>query len=589
MTHPSSLPEFFAGIRNAGFFKRLFGWKQLKRQAESAYAEYLAETGESERIYRELETRFNALSYELSTTKDHLASIDAARASGERIYRETRDEWEKASRELEIARGRIASMESLREEQSLADAERRREEKERYQNLEAEYAKITGELIAAKGRISSLESLREELTERYRTLETESAKITEDLIAAKGRIASMESLREELMERYRTLETESAKITEDLIAAKGRISSLESLREELTERYRTLETESAKITEDLITAKGRIASLESVRDEQISAETARKKEDAEKYLELKDKLEATAADLMSAKEELSAVESVREEQTAEYSRKIERINTLYDQLKGDREKLAEEQMNLIVRKQEELATSWQKHETDVAENIRNICRKHDFVWCEKNEYPHPGTPDNVILIGKKYTIFDAKSPKNPEELDNFPGYLKSQAEGMKKYCRYEDVRKEAFLVVPSSTLDTLTTYQYDLAEYVIYIITPESLVPILQVLRQIENYEFTDTMSPEDRDKLSRFIGKLSHTTKRKIQIDTYFSRELIDALKGIDALPDEFATEIGMYEQKAKLNPPMEKRVKMIEIEDVESDVRKLETELAVRTAVGD
>ncbi|MDD4133287.1 MAG: hypothetical protein PHT86_05335, partial [Methanocorpusculum sp.] len=298
---------------------------------------------------------------------------------------------------------------------------------------------------------------------------------------------------------------------------------------------------------------------------------------------------ATAADLMSAKEELSAVESVREEQTAEYSRKIERINTLYDQLKGDREKLAEEQMNLIVRKQEELATSWQKHETDVAENIRNICRKHDFVWCEKNEYPHPGTPDNVILIGKKYTIFDAKSPKNPEELDNFPGYLKSQAEGMKKYCRYEDVRKEAFLVVPSSTLDTLTTYQYDLAEYVIYIITPESLVPILQVLRQIENYEFTDTMSPEDRDKLSRFIGKLSHTTKRKIQIDTYFSRELIDALKGIDALPDEFATEIGMYEQKAKLNPPMEKRVKMIEIEDVESDVRKLETELAVRTAVGD
>ena len=565
MTHPSSLPEFFAGIRNAGFFKRLFGWKQLKRQAESAYAEYLAETGESERNYRELETRFNALSYELSTTKEHLASIDALRASGERIYRETRDGWEKASRELEIARGRISSLESLREEQSLADAERRREEKERYQNLEAEYAKITGELIAAKGRIASLEGAREEQS-----------------------LTDAERRREE-KERYQTLETESAKITGDLITAKGRIASLESLREELTERYRTLETESAKITEDLITAKGRIASLESVRDEQISAETARKKEDAEKYLELKDKLEATAADLMSAKEELSAVESVREEQTAEYSRKIERINTLYDQLKGDREKLAEEQMNLIVRKQEELATSWQKHETDVAENIRNICRKHDFVWCEKNEYPHPGTPDNVILIGKKYTIFDAKSPKNPEELDNFPGYLKSQAEGMKKYCRYEDVRKEAFLVVPSSTLDTLTTYQYDLAEYVIYIITPESLVPILQVLRQIENYEFTDTMSPEDRDKLSRFIGKLSHTTKRKIQIDTYFSRELIDALKGIDALPDEFATEIGMYEQKAKLNPPMEKRVKMIEIEDVESDVRKLETELAVRTAIGD
>jgi|GEM_PF-138676 len=575
MTHPSSLPEFFAGIRSAGFFKRLFSWKQIKRQAESAYADYLAETRESERTYRELATRFDALSNELNAAKERLASINAVRDSEERTYRETRDRLERASRELEIARGKIASIESVREEQSLAEAERRRDEKERYQSLEAEFAKINSELITAKGRIASLESLREEQIsaeaarrqeekERYLSLETVYGKTAEEFTHAKGKIASLESLREE------------------------QISAEAERRQEEKERYQTLEAESSKITEELTHAKGRIASLESIRDELISAETARKKEEAEKYLELKDKLEATSADLMTAKEELSAVESVREEQTAEYSRKIERINTLYDQLKGDREKLAEEQMNLIVRKQEELATSWQKHETDVAENIRNICRKHDFVWCEKNEYPHPGTPDNVILIGKKYTIFDAKSPKNPEELDNFPLYLKSQAEGMKKYCRYEDVRKEAFLIVPSSTLDVLTTYQYDLAEYVIYVITPESLVPILQVLRQIENYEFTDTMSPEDREKLSRFIGKLSHTTKRKIQIDTYFSRELIDALKGIDALPEDFAAEIGMYEQKAKLNPPMEKRVKMIEIKDVESDVSKLETELAVRTAVG-
>lgn len=188
-----------------------------------------------------------------------------------------------------------------------------------------------------------------------------------------------------------------------------------------------------------------------------------------------------------------------------------------------------------------------------------------------------------------YTIFDAKSPKNPEELENFPTYLKNQAEAMKKYCKHDDVRKEVFLVVPSSTLDVLTTYQYDLAEYVVYVITPESLIPILQTLRQIENYEFTDTMSPEDQDKLCRFIGKLSHATKRKIQIDTYFSRELIDALRGIDMIPQDFAAEIGKYEQKAKLNPPMEKRVKMIEIEDVENEVRRMETEIAVRTAVGE
>lgn len=530
MTRPSSLPEFFAGVRRAGFFKRLFGWSQIKNQAESAHAEYLSETSESERKYRELESRSTFLSGELIETKAKLTSLEGIRDVETKTYLETKEGLEVASRELKNAREKIAGLESVREQQSLAETERRREERERYQTLESEFAIISDELTNAKGKIAALESVREEQI----------------------------------------------------------LTEAERKREE-RERYQDLEAEFTKISNELTNAKGKIAALESVREEQDSAEAARRKEEAEKYLEMKEKLEATTQELIAAKEEISAVESVRDEQTAEYNRKIERVNTLYDQLNNDRKKLAEEQLNLIVKKQEELATSWQKHELDVAENIRNICRKHDFVWCEKNEYPHTGTPDNVILIGKKYTIFDAKSPKNPEELDNFPIYLKSQAEAMSKYCKHDDVRKEAFLVVPSSTLDVLTTYQYDLAEYVVYVITPESLVPVLQILRQIENYEFTDTMSPEDRDKLCRFIGKLSHTTKRKIQIDTYFSREFIDALKGIDTIPDDFASEIGMYEQKAKLNPPMEKRVKMIEIGDVESDVKKLETEIAVRTAIGE
>lgn len=525
---PSSLSEFITYLRSLGLFKRLFSWKQVIIRAENAYAQSLAETEEAKRKYQELEQRFSQVSGELQRELQRTSSLEGLRDAERKSSENLRDRFEITARELETARGKLFGIERMREEQSLAEAERRKEE-----------------------------------TERYQRLETKSLLLAEELTAAKGKIAALEGAREE--QNYAEAER----------------------RKEERERYQDLEAAFTELTENLTRAKGQIAALESLRDEQISAEAARRKEEAEKYLELKEKLDTVTQDLIAAKEQISAYESVREEQTAEYSRKIERINTLYDQLKSDRETLANEQMDSLVRKQEELAVSWQKHESEVAESIRTICRKHDFVWCEKSEYPHPGTPDNVVLIGKMYTIFDAKSPKNPEELENFPTYLKNQAEAMKKYCKHDDVRKEVFLVVPSSTLEVLTTYHYDLAEYVVYIITPESLIPILQILRQIENYEFTDTMSPEDQDKLCRFIGKLSHATKRKIQIDTYFSRELIDALRGIDMIPEDFAAEIGKYEQKAKLNPPMEKRVKMIEIEDVENEVKRMETEIAVRTAV--
>lgn len=435
---------------------------------------------------------------------------------------------------------------------------------------------------------------------RYREIEIRLDQLSGELQRERGKNASLEALRDAERKSSQDTRDRFEVTARELEITRGKLFGLERARDEqsLAEterrqeemaRYRSLESAYAELAEQFSLAKGKIAALESLRDEQLSAEASRRKEEAQKYQELKENLDEVTRDLIAAKEQLSGHESVREEQAAEYNRKIERINTLYDQLKSDRETLANEQMNLLVKKQEELAVSWQKHETEVAESIRTICRKHDFVWCEKCEYPHQGTPDNVVLIGKMYTIFDAKSPKNPEELENFPTYLKNQAEAMKKYCKHDDVRKEVFLVVPSSTLDVLTTYQYDLAEYVVYVITPESLIPILQTLRQIENYEFTDTMSPEDQDKLCRFIGKLSHATKRKIQIDTYFSRELIDALRGIDMIPQDFAAEIGKYEQKAKLNPPMEKRVKMIEIEDVENEVRRMETEIAVRTAVGE
>ena len=250
-------------------------------------------------------------------------------------------------------------------------------------------------------------------------------------------------------------------------------------------------------------------------------------------------------------------------------------------MEADHRLAAEKIRESYEERNRELSTAWQQHEQLVEDTLKNYAKRYDFIRCEKEEYPYKGTPDNVFFIGGMYTVFDAKSPKNPEELESFPAYLKKQAEAMSKYCKNENVRKDAFLVVPVSTLGALDTFVYPLADYTVYVITLEAVLPILHMLRTLEGYEFAEQLSPEDRDKLCRFIGKLSHTTKRKVQIDTYFSHELVGVLREIDLLPDDFVHNITQYEQKAKLNPPQEKRSKIIAVSDISEDVEKLESEI--------
>ncbi|HJJ46973.1 MAG TPA: hypothetical protein O0X32_01765 [Methanocorpusculum sp.] len=306
-----------------------------------------------------------------------------------------------------------------------------------------------------------------------------------------------------------------------------------------------------------------------------------KKMSLERYTSLKEEYESLTEEVVSLREKLSAEESVKELRSLEYERKVEKLNTLIEQMEDDH-RLAEEKARVAIEERNRiLSTTWHQHEQQVETTLKNYAKRYDFIRCEKEEYPYNGTPDNVFYIGNMYTVFDAKSPKNPEELKNFPTYLKKQAEAMSKYCKNENVRKDAFLVVPVSTLDALDTFIYPLADYTVYVITLEAVLPILHMLKTLEDYEFAEQLSPEDCDKLCRFIGKLSHTTKRKVQIDTYFSHELVGVLREIDLLPDDFVHDISQYEQRAKLNPPQEKRSKVIAVSDISEDVEKLENEI--------
>ena len=106
-----------------------------------------------------------------------------------------------------------------------------------------------------------------------------------------------------------------------------------------------------------------------------------------------------------------------------------------------------------------------------------------------------------------------------------------------------------------------------------------------EYLKKIEEYEFADKLSPEERDNVCRIIGKFAHTTKRRIQIDQFFAEEFLDTLnKAGTQLPRDILESVIEFENAEKLNPPMEKRKKQILTKDLKAKSEEIKKEIELR-----
>ena len=226
--------------------------------------------------------------------------------------------------------------------------------------------------------------------------------------------------------------------------------------------------------------------------------------------------------------------------------------------------------------------TWSNHESSVKSCIRNICNVHTIEYVEK--VPFKGEPDNCIKICGEYIIFDSKSPAG-EDLSNFYNYIKDQAEKAKKYAKQENVKPDIFLVVPANTAAYIKQTSFYLGDFTVYVIYADSLEPLILSLKKIENYEFAEQLSPEERENICRVLGKFAHLTKRRIQIDSFFARQFMEIVyKCESTLPADFLKDVAAFERSEKLNPPLEKRSKAINSKELENEVLQVQNDITGR-----
>ncbi len=274
------------------------------------------------------------------------------------------------------------------------------------------------------------------------------------------------------------------------------------------------------------------------------------------------------------KEELLLLKSTEDQRRKDYEKAIAQLNKLREDILNEQRAREEKEKNAEYDRLRKLKETWSKHEELVKNRIKIICNRHGVEYTET--VPFKGKPDNTLKINGEYIVFDAKSPGS-DDLSNFPLYLRNQAESVNKYVKEENVRREVFLVVPTNTLEVVEQFEYKLPDYTVYVISIDALEPVILSLRKIEDYEFAEQLSPEERENICRVIGKFVHLSKRRIQIDGFFAKQFFELVYRSEAdLPKDFLDKVIEFERAEKLNPPIERRSKQISNKELATQIEE-------------
>ncbi|NOT74781.1 MAG: hypothetical protein HOP08_07615 [Cyclobacteriaceae bacterium] len=373
------------------------------------------------------------------------------------------------------------------------------------------------------------------------------------------------------------------------------ISTIESLRTENSklENWLNLEKASIKGNQDMInrltSENGSLKGAEQNQTKrleellnQVTSLTTENKQYLKRGQDLKDELTITKEKLNSVEKEVrdlrddnSKLRKDEEFRRQDHSNAVSSLKQIQEKFQKDRERELDDKKNNEIQRLMRQKETWLNHEERVSNAIRAVCSKHTVEYVDK--VPFKGEPDNTIKIIDEYVIFDAKSPAS-DDLSNFPSYLKNQTESVKKYAKEENVRREIFLVVPTNTLETLDNFIYRLPDYTVYIISLDALEPIIVSLKAIEQYEFAQELSPEERDNICRVLGKFAHLSKRRIQIDAFFAKQFLELVyRGESDLPKDILERVTEFEKSEKINPPIEKRAKQINLKELEIQTTEL------------
>ncbi|MDA0375865.1 MAG: hypothetical protein O3A80_00955 [bacterium] len=159
---------------------------------------------------------------------------------------------------------------------------------------------------------------------------------------------------------------------------------------------------------------------------------------------------------------------------------------------------------------EERDRMWNDHEQDVVALMDGLTKKEHCAFPSYSntnlpeEFSGSLKPDFMIGFLEQYIIFDAKVSRSQDLQHYIKESVKKTATKIKGN---QKIYSTVFLVVPTDAVQSLKQISYYEEGFTFYVVSPESLEPILAGFKRIEHYEFAEAMDPQERENIVDLIA----------------------------------------------------------------------------------
>ena len=343
-------------------------------------------------------------------------------------------------------------------------------------------------------------------------------------------------------------------------------------RAELVARRDQRLSEMAKISSEFDLEKKAKSELEG-KGKQLFAQMTACKSDID-FLQ-KEKLEL--------KEQLSKYAAEKKQNEERQEMVIKNLSHAHEKFESEQKRVIHEDEEDQKQKLEARDRMWNDHENSVLSVLRDVCQKPEiaFRFFDNNNLPEGFhghfKPDFLVDFLGQYLYLDAKVSRS----ENLEIYLKAQfkstAEKLKKFDG--KIYKNVFFIVPTNAISTVRKRMEVIDGFTFFVVSPESIEPILTAYKRITEYEHIEEFDPEEREKIVEVLANLEHFIRNQNTANILFAQKAFDVLQKKDALSDDL---LKQFELELKNLKPVKLKEsdfkKMSEsVEDQKKTVHKL------------
>lgn len=196
---------------------------------------------------------------------------------------------------------------------------------------------------------------------------------------------------------------------------------------------------------------------------------------------------------------------------------------------------------------------WNEHEIAVVAKLKEICQKPEigFNYYENTNLPESfdGSlkPDFLVeLFPEQHLIFDAKFSESKIST-YFTKQVPETVIKIKKSISKNTIYPTIFFVVPNDLIQSSRKTFAFLEGFSFFMISPESLAPILECYKKITKYEFADQLNPQDRENIVNVLSGYESFIRGQNAANLLIATKSTEVIHSKEILSDEIKSEIDM------------------------------------------